>query len=61
MAINAPALGALVGWGIPEERAKTYEAGLQQGGAVMGVNTRSEEDADYLKNQWKGQGEHVYR
>ena len=54
-------LGALVGWGIPEDRAKTYEVGLQQGGAVMGVTPRSDEDAEYLQGQWKGQGEHVYR
>ena len=54
-------LGALVGWGIPEDRAKTYEAGLQQGGAVMGVTPRSDEDAEYLLGQWRGQGEHIYR
>ena len=47
--------------GHPEDRAKTYEDGLQQGGAVMGVSTRSDEDADYLRNQWKGPGEHVHR
>ena len=54
-------LGALVGWGIPEDRAKTYEAGLHQGGAVMGVTPRSDEDAGYLQDKWKGSGEHVYR
>src|SRR4051812_72151 len=48
--LTGGAIGALVGWGIPEERAKTYKTGLQQGGAVMGVNARSEEDAEYLRN-----------
>ncbi len=30
-------IGELVGWGIPEEQAKTYDAGLWQGGVVIGV------------------------
>ncbi|MEJ7637981.1 MAG: hypothetical protein WKF75_08375 [Singulisphaera sp.] len=55
-------IGALVGSGIPEEHAKTYESGIKQGGLVMGINPRSDEDADYFEREWKsGQGEHVYR
>lgn len=55
-------IGALVGSGIPEEHAKTYESGIKQGGLVMGVNPRSDEDADYFEREWKSsQGEHVYR
>jgi len=55
-------IGALIGAGIPEERVKDYEAGLKEGGIVMGVNTRSDEDAEYLENDWKNnRGEHVYR
>lgn len=46
-------IGALVGWGIPEERVKDYEAGLKEGGILMGVTPRSEEDAEYLEDQWK--------
>ena len=38
-------VGALVGWGIPEERVKHYESGLKEGGIVMGVRPRSDEDA----------------
>ena len=30
-------MGALVGWGIPEERVKHYEAGIKKGGILMGV------------------------
>lgn len=56
-------LGALVGAGIPEDRAKEYETGLKNGGTVLGVNPRSDEDADYFENEWKTnyRGQHVYR
>ena len=55
-------IGALVGSGIPEEHAKTYESGIKQGGMVLGVNPRSDEDAEYFEREWKSnQGEHVYR
>ncbi|HEX8137290.1 MAG TPA: hypothetical protein VF544_06840 [Pyrinomonadaceae bacterium] len=55
-------IGALIGSGIPEERVKDYEEGIKQGGIVMGVNARSDEDAEYFENDWKSnRGEHVYR
>lgn len=55
-------VGALVGSGIPEERAKQYESGIKQGGIVMGVRPRTPEDADYLEREWRNyRGEHIYR
>jgi hypothetical protein len=55
-------LGALVGWGIPEERVKRYESGLKEGGILMGVKPRSEEDAAYFEEQWrKHNGQQIYR
>jgi hypothetical protein len=55
-------VGALVGHGIPEDRAKEYEAGVKNGGVVMGVNARSDEDADYFANEWRNsRGESIYR
>ncbi|WP_334190137.1 YsnF/AvaK domain-containing protein [Noviherbaspirillum sp.] len=54
-------LGALVGWGIPEERVKHYESGLKEGGILMGVKPRSDEDAAYLHQHWRSSnGEHIY-
>ncbi|MDB5860613.1 MAG: hypothetical protein JWQ76_4302, partial [Ramlibacter sp.] len=54
-------LGALVGWGIPEERVKHYEQGIKEGGILMGVKPRSEDDARYFSQEWKNsKGEHVY-
>lgn len=55
------AIGALVGAGIPEERAKQYQAGLSEGGIVLGVNPRSDDDAEYVEREWKNsRGEHIY-
>jgi len=60
-ALTGGLIGALVGWGIPEERARAYESGIKEGGIVMGVQPRSDEDAAYLEREWKTRGEHVYR
>lgn len=55
-------VGALVGSGIPEERAVEYEKGVKEGGIVMGVNPRTDEDAEYFENEWKNsRGENIYR
>lgn len=45
-------VGALVGSGIPEDRAKEYESGIKDGGIVLGVNPRNQEDADYFDKEW---------
>ncbi|GAB2594606.1 hypothetical protein [Spirosoma areae] len=44
-------IGALVGSGIPEDRAKEYESGIKQGGIVMGVKPRNDEDTRHLQQQ----------
>ena len=56
-------VGALIGSGIPEDRAREYEEGVKNGGIVMGVNPRSDEDADYFENEWRNthRGESIYR
>jgi hypothetical protein len=55
-------LGALIGSGIPEERVKHYESGINEGGILMGVKPRSNDDADHFERTWKEhRGEHVYR
>ncbi|HEV7859592.1 MAG TPA: hypothetical protein VGO91_13310 [Pyrinomonadaceae bacterium] len=55
-------IGALVGAGIPEERVKHYEEGIKNGGIMMGVTPRSDEDAEYFESEWKkNHGEEVYR
>jgi len=55
-------VGALIGWGIPEERVKHYEEGIREGGILMAVRPRNDEDAAYLEDSWRAnRGEHVYR
>ncbi|MGH9882460.1 MAG: hypothetical protein ACRD6N_13565 [Pyrinomonadaceae bacterium] len=53
-------IGALIGAGIPEYRAKVYEAGLKGGGILIGVEARTEEDAERLEELLEAVGgEHV--
>ena len=55
-------VGALIGWGIPEERVKEYDEGIRDGGILMAVRPKNEEDASFFENSWKSnRGEHVYR
>ena len=52
-------IGTLVGAGIPEARAKTYETDLKDGGIIVGVEPRSDDDARYFETEW--QREHAHR
>lgn len=55
-------IGALIGWSIPEERVKAYESGIRQGGILMGLKPRNDEDAAHLEQHWRTvNGSQVYR
>ncbi len=55
-------VGALVGWNMPEERVKRYEEGIKNGGILVGVRPRNDEDADYLQKNWTThRAQDVYR
>jgi hypothetical protein len=59
--LAAGLIGALTDWGIPEERVRQYEAGIHDGGILMGVKPRSDKDARYIEKQWKASGgQHVH-
>lgn len=49
-------VGLLVGSGIPEHRAKVYEAGLRDGGILLGVEAKSDKDVAALENLFEGLG-----
>ena len=49
-------IGVFSEWGIPEERAQEYEVGIHDGGILMGVKARTDEDARYFEQQWKAIG-----
>ncbi|MBO0856850.1 MAG: hypothetical protein J2P21_00030 [Chloracidobacterium sp.] len=42
-------IGLLAGAGIPEHRAKIYDAGLREGGILLGVHAKSDEDANRIE------------
>ncbi|MBA3765457.1 MAG: hypothetical protein H0W99_00450 [Acidobacteria bacterium] len=53
-------IGALIGAGIPEHRAKVYDAGLRGGGILLGVEAKSDEDVSKLEQLLEDIGaEHV--
>jgi hypothetical protein len=53
-------IGALIGAGIPEHRAKVYDAGLRGGGILLGVEAKTDEDVDKLEKLLEDIGaEHV--
>lgn len=55
-------VGALIGLGIPEERVKHYQSGIDEGGILMGVKPKSDEDAAHFEQEWKtNNGQHIYR
>jgi len=55
-------VGALVGSGIPEEHAAEYESGIKNGGIVMGVKPRNEEDARYFEEEFRrNNGDKIYK
>ncbi|CAN5483091.1 hypothetical protein BH11PSE9_BH11PSE9_09230 [soil metagenome] len=46
-------VGALIGWGLPESQAQTCGQGVEDGGVLMAVQPRTEDDAAYLEAAWK--------
>lgn len=60
-AVTGGVIGALIGAGIPEYRAKVYEAGLKEGGILIGVEAREGEDIDKLEQFMEDIGAHHVR
>jgi hypothetical protein len=59
-AVTGGLLGALVGYGIPEQNVQAYEEVLREGGVVLGVVPRSNDDAKDIEKAFKAQnGENV--
>lgn len=49
-------IGALVGAGMSEERAVIYRTAIEEGGVVLAVHPRNEDDADLLEERWDDAG-----
>lgn len=54
-------IGAITQWGVPKDRLEQYEAGIREGGLLLGVDARSKNDARKLVQQWESNGgRHVH-
>lgn len=50
--VTAGLVGALIGWGIPEDTLKEYEADVRDGGILIGLNPKNDEDARRFEKEW---------
>ena len=58
--VTAGLVGALIGWGIPEDRLKDYEQGINDGGILIGVKARSDNDThQFEKDLKKNSSNHI--
>lgn len=61
VALAGGLLGLLSDWGIPKDAIERYDAGVRNGRIVIGVNSRSANDAADLAQRWRACGaEHVH-
>jgi hypothetical protein len=51
--LTAGLIGALGDWGIPEARIRQYEAGIRDGGIMMMVEARFDDDVRQIEQEWK--------
>jgi hypothetical protein len=59
-AVTGGVLGALIGAGIPEANAEAYQDALRNGGVVIGVVPRDEDDAKVIQERFRAlRGESV--
>jgi hypothetical protein len=49
-------VGALTNWGIPKGRVEKYQADIRDGGILIGIKPRNEDDARRLKERWEKGG-----
>jgi len=60
-AVTGGLIGTLVGWGIPEDNARAYEEALRNGGVVLGVQARNNDESSRVKKELQDlQGEDVF-
>ncbi len=55
-AVTGGLIGAIHDWGIPHERVDRYEAAIKAGAILLGVEPKSEDDAQLFEREWKALG-----
>lgn len=54
--VSGGIVGALIGWAIPEDRLVAYEQGIKEGGILLGIKPRNEEDRARFEREWSNPG-----
>lgn len=54
--ISGGLIGALTNWGVPKGRLEQYETGIRNGGILLAVKPRTENDAAELLRKWQAIG-----
>lgn len=54
--VSGGIVGALIGWAIPEDRLVAYESGIKEGGILLGIKPRNEEDRVRFEKEWSNPG-----
>jgi len=54
--VAAGTIAALSDWGVPEERLKQYEQGIHDGGILLALKPRADDDATSIEADWKAAG-----
>ncbi len=50
--VSAGLIGALIGWGIPEDTLKKYESDVKNGGILIGLKSRNDDDTQRFQREW---------
>ncbi len=59
--LAAGLISVMADWGLPEDRQRLYESEISDGGILIGVRTRSAEDAAAIARRWTELGaEHLH-
>ena len=56
VAVAGGLMGAMANWGIPKERIEQFEAGIRDGGILIGVTPRSADEATEIAHLWQSCG-----
>lgn len=50
--VSAGLIGALIGWGIPEDTLKQYESDVKDGGILIGLKSKNDDDTKRFEKEW---------
>jgi hypothetical protein len=54
--VAAGTIAALSDWGVPEARLRQYEQGIHDGGILLALKPRADDDPASIEEEWKAAG-----